>query len=313
MTMKTIYILLVILVGSLTIKGQQMALQSQYMFDKFTLNPAFAGTQKGIPIHIGIRRQWSAIKEAPVTQYLSSNFNLGGGLGAGVTLYNEASGPTRRTGLGLAGAYQFTLFKSGENHHQLSLGASALLSQHVLDKDKLETYLPDDPTIIGAYNNQLLPDATFGAYYHNSDKYFVALSIANLIQTKTDILNIANNVQNNFVRNYYLMAGINIDASYIFTVQPTVLVQAIEATAIQFDVGSRFIYDNQYWIGASYRHQDAIVAMFGLNYLGVEFGYSYDATISDIRSFSNGSHEIHLTYRIEPKNGVKGRRGERYF
>ncbi len=312
--MKTLYIILLILICSFAVKGQQMALQSQYMFDKFTLNPAFAGTQKGVPIHIGMRRQWSAITEAPATQYLSSNFNLGGGLGAGVTFFNEATGPTRRTGLGLSGAYQFTLFKSGENHHQLSLGASALLSQHVLDKKKLETYLPDDPTIIAAYENQLLPDATFGVYYHNEDKYFAALSIANLIQTKTDILNIANNVQNNFVRNYYLMAGINIDASSSFTIQPTVLVQAIEATAIQFDISSRFIYENKYWVGASYRHQDAIVGMFGLNYSGIEFGYSYDVTISNIRAYSNGSHELHLTYRISPKNGVKSsKRGVRYF
>jgi type IX secretion system PorP/SprF family membrane protein len=312
--MKTIYILLFLLGLSSLAMGQQLALQSQYMMNKFTINPAFAGTQKGIPIHIGVRRQWSAIKEAPATQYLSSNFNLGGGLGAGITLYNEASGPTRRTGLGLAGAYQFTLFKSGENHHQLSLGASGILSQHALDKKKLETYLPDDPTIIAAYENQLLPDATFGAYYHNADKYFLALSISNLIQTKTDIYNIANDVKNNFVRNYYLMAGYNIDVSDILTIQPSFLVQAIEALPMQFDINTRLIYENKYWVGASYRHQDAIVAMFGLNYSRIEFGYSYDVTISNIKTYSNGSHELHLTYRIAPRNGIKGgKRGNRFF
>ncbi len=312
--MRARYLFLVMIFVSSVGFGQQLALQSQYMFDKFTINPAFAGTQKGIPIHIGVRRQWSAIKEAPATQYLSTNMNIFGGLGAGVTLYNEAAGPTRRTGLGLAGAYQFTLFKSGENHHQLSLGLSGTLNQHALDKKKLETYLPDDPTIIAAYENQLLPDATFGAYYHNSDKYFVALSIMNLIQTQTDIYNIANDVKNNFVRNYYLMGGVNIDASNVFTIQPTFLVQAIEALPMQFDISSRFIYENKYWIGASYRHQDAIVAMFGLNYSGVEFGYSYDVTTSNIKTYSNGSHELHLTYRVAPRNGLKGgKRGARYF
>lgn len=294
--------------------GQQLALQSQYMFNKFTINPAFAGTQKGIPIHFGVRRQWSAIKEAPVTQYLSTNMNISGGLGAGLTLYNEVAGPTRRTGLGLAGAYQFSLFKSGENHHQLSLGLSAIISQYALDKKKLETYLPDDPTIIAAYKNQVLPDASFGAYYHNADKYFVALSIINLLQTQTDIYNIANDVKANFVRNYYLMGGYNIDASDVFTIQPGFLIQAIETLPMQFDISSRFIYENKYWVGASYRYQDAIVAMFGLNYSGMEFGYSYDITTSNIKTYSNGSHEIHLIYRITPRNGVKGgRRGSRYF
>ncbi len=313
--MKNRYIIILILTFiSLVGMGQQMALQSQYMVNKFTINPAFAGTQKGIPIHLGVRRQWSAIKEAPVTQYLSANLALGGGLGAGATLYNEVSGPTRRTGLGLSAAYQFSLAKSGDNDHQLSLGLSGILSQHVLDKKKLETYLPDDPTIIAAYDNQLLPDVNFGAYYHNSDKYFLALSVMNLIQTKTDINNITNKVKNNFVRNYYLMAAYNVEVNKDFIVQPNVMVQAIEALPMQVDINTRLLLQGKYWVGLSYRLQDAIVGMFGMKFNSLEFSYSYDMTMSNIKTYSNGSHEIHLIYRLEKQNGLKSRKsGNNFF
>ena len=110
------------------------------------------------------------------------------------------------------------------------------------------------------------------------------------------------------------MAGYNIDVSDIVTIQPTTMLRAIEALPMQFDINTRLIYENKYWIGASYRHQDAIVGMFGLSYSGIELGYSYDVTISNIKTYSNGSHELHLTYRIATRNGVKGgRRGKRYF
>ena len=311
--MKNIYIIIVLALFSQVGIGQQMALQSQYMVNKFTINPAFAGTQKGIPIHLGVRRQWSAIKEAPATQYLSANLALGGGLGAGATLYNEVAGPTRRTGLGLSGAYQFSLAKSGDNNHQLSLGLSGILSQHVLDKKKLETYLPDDPTIIAAYENQLLPDVNFGAYYHNSDKYFLALSVMNLIQTKTDVYNITNKVKNNFVRNYYLMAAYNVEVNKDFIIQPNVMVQAIEALPMQVDINTRLLLQGKYWVGLSYRLQDAIVGMFGMNYNSFEFSYSYDMTMSNIKTYSNGSHEIHLIYRMAKQNGLKSRKGGNNF
>ena len=310
-----IYSILLLLLAFSTIgTSQQLALQSQFMVNKFTINPAFAGTQKGIPIHLGVRRQWSAIKEAPAQQYLSANMALGGGLGAGVNVYNEVAGPTRRTGLSLTGAYQFSLAKNGENNHQISLGLSGQLNQHVLDKKKLETYLPDDPTIAAAYNNQLLPDVSFGAYYHNANKYYLALSVMNLLQTKTDIFNLSNYVRNNYVRNYYLMAGYNIEISDDITIQPNVLVQGIEALPMQFDINTRLLYKQQYWFGASYRHQDAIVGMFGMNYAGMEFSYSYDMTISNIKTYSNGSHELHIIYRIVQQNGLKSnRKGNKYF
>ncbi|MBL4754340.1 MAG: type IX secretion system membrane protein PorP/SprF, partial [Flavobacteriales bacterium] len=40
------------------------------------------------------------------------------------------------------------------------------------------------------------------------------------------------------------------------------------------------------------------VAMLGLEIEDFSFGYSYDFTTSNLKSYSSGSHEIFLGYRI---------------
>lgn len=53
-------------------------------------------------------------------------------------------------------------------------------------------------------------------------------------------------------------------------------------------------------LGASYRIHDSIVSMFEVQ-INENFhvGYAYDLTLSDIRLYSNGTHEIVINYRIK--------------
>ena len=43
--------------------------------------------------------------------------------------------------------------------------------------------------------------------------------------------------------------------------------------SVQFDIGARAFYDDKYWIGVSYRHQDAINPMIGVNFNEIRFGF----------------------------------------
>jgi hypothetical protein len=53
-------------------------------------------------------------------------------------------------------------------------------------------------------------------------------------------------------------------------------------------------------MGGSYRFGDSVVGMFELQ-LNENFhvGYAYDFTMSDIRQYSSGSHEIMINYRVK--------------
>ena len=70
--------------------GQQIALNSQYMFNSFAINPAVAGTKNYAPLSFTFRRQWMGIDEAPVTQNLMGHTYIGKNAGTGIHLFNDA-------------------------------------------------------------------------------------------------------------------------------------------------------------------------------------------------------------------------------
>jgi len=53
------------------------------------------------------------------------------------------------------------------------------------------------------------------------------------------------------------------------------------------------------WLGFSYRTKDALSVMVGYNYKDqLSFGYSYDLSITDIKKYSTGTHELMLGIRF---------------
>jgi type IX secretion system PorP/SprF family membrane protein len=270
------------------------------MFNTFLINPAAAGSKEYVPIHASIRKQWVGINEGPVSQSVTAHGYNGYNFGIGGGIFNEATGPTRRTGLNFSTAYHLVLKGTNSRNHQttLSFGLGVTMTQHVLDKNSLVTYLPNDPTILSAYNSSLIPDVNFGMLLHKGNKWSIGLSAMSLVQTKVDIYNLGNEVRNKLVRNYFAYASYTIDAGAQLKIQPSFVYRMIEALPMQFDINSRFIFREQYWAGFSYRHNDAIAAMIGLNIYRLRIGYSYDFTTSDMRNFSFGSHEIAFTYFI---------------
>jgi type IX secretion system PorP/SprF family membrane protein len=174
----------------------------------------------------------------------------------------------------------------------------ATVTQHALDKAALTTYLPNDPTILSAYSSSLIPDVNFGLLLHKGNQFSIGISTMSLVQTKVDIYNLGNQVRNKIVRNYFIHGDYTFDVNTNFKIQPSVVFRMIEALPMQFDFNTRFIFQEKYWAGLSFRHKDAIAAMVGLNIYRFRFGYAYDFTLSDMRNFSAGSHEIALTYFI---------------
>lgn len=98
-------ITLLLLLACSSFKSQQIGITSQYLLNDFSINPAVAGTKSYSPLSISFRRQWTGIDEAPVTQNLMYHTSLGESAGFGGHVFNDASGPSRRTGFNTTFAY----------------------------------------------------------------------------------------------------------------------------------------------------------------------------------------------------------------
>lgn len=276
--------------------AQQLSLNSQYLFNEMMVNPGATGIKDYIPIQLNYRKQWANFPGSPTTQFLTCNSAVAENFGIGGALFNDVSGPSRRTGMNFNTAYHLRLDQ--QRNHILSMGLGVSLTQHLIDETKLTTYLPDDPAIQRGYNNQMVPDANVGFFYHYKDKGFAGLSAYNLVQLDRDLYNFEEPFSNALVRTYYFLGGYNFDIGEKFILRTSTLVQGIETGTIQADGTLIGEFNKFVWLGASYRHTDAVAFLVGGQAGPFKFGYSYDYTLSDISDYSNGSHEIFLELQL---------------
>lgn len=298
--MKKVLIIVFAVVANHTF-AQQISLNSQYLFNDMLVNPGATGSKDYIPIQFNFRKQWTNFPGSPTTQALSADAKIGRNMGFGGTVFNDVAGPSRRTGVNLNTAYHLQL--DAQKRHYLGLGLGVNLSQNYIDENKITTYLPNDPAVTRGYNNQLVPDANFGVFYRFLDKGYVGLSGYNLVQTKRDLFSFEDKLYNPLVRTYYLYGGYNFVVGQKSKIKTSALVQAIETGTVQFDVTALYEWNDLFWIGASYRHTDAVAALAGVKIKIFRFGYSYDYTLSDIGRYSSGSHEVFLELQLFTKRG----------
>ena len=295
--MKKIVTLSFLTFMSIFLFGQQVSLNSHYMLNDFVLNPAFAGVRKDIiPLTLTIRKQWTGFNGAPITQHFSGNADVGGNFGMGIHFFNDLTGPTRRTGFNFATSYNIPLDYSRK--HSLRFGLSFILFEHVYDRNKLTYEEPNDNTIDQLYNQNIIPDANFGMLYTKDTTIYAGFSVWNLIQSRADLSNVRDAYNNKINRLYYFYGGYNyaIDANWML--KPSMLLQFQANAPASFDINVITKYQNMYWGGLSYRYNDAIAIIIGIDWNKFTFAYSYDVTTSDIKKYSSGSHEITLGYAL---------------
>lgn len=274
-----------------SLQAQQFSLYSQYMHNKYALNPAVAGTNDGLLIGASYRQMWTGLKDAPSISTLSGHSSINDNMGVGAKIYNISTGPQSQTGFEASYAYRFEI----NDDIKLSLGLSAILAQYSLDRTKLDMKNTDDAVLNNGAENIIVPDANFGAYLYSEDFYF-GLVASQLVPLNANFKN--DFLENKRERHYFVHGGYKYDFSDNFGIEPSILVRFIEAGALQVDLNLKFSVMKTFWIGGSYRLNDAAVVMLGVKANNIMFGYAYDYTLSEIGNYSNGSHEIILIYKI---------------
>jgi type IX secretion system PorP/SprF family membrane protein len=297
--MKKIVIVAILISGFSSLFAQQQPVLSQYMLNKYLINPAVAGSSTdfmqgsaGFPVSVSYRKLWAGIKDAPSMQYLTGHLVVANRMGVGAQIFNINSGPLSRTGLTATYAYHIPLNDKGD---KLAFGLSGILYQFKIDKANLSMEEEDDPALIGK-EKILVPDAAFGTYYYR-DNYYVGLTISQMFNRKIDLLK--NQVfEQKQVRHYYLVGGYRFDINSEFTLEPSVLFKLIEAGVFQADINVLASYKGMVWAGTSFRPLSSLVFLAGFKYEKFSIGYSFDMSFTDIRKQSYGSHEVLLMYNF---------------
>jgi len=293
--MKKLTIILLSLSICYTNYSQQLTYNSHYMLNQYLINPAAAGTKAYMPISTSFRQQWAGFNDAPRTQMLSVNSPIGENMGVGGIIYNDITGPLRN--IGFEGSYSYHLKVNDAS--KLAMGLSISLTQHVLDGSNFILNNTNDQVLNGATQKSFNPDGSFGLYYY-SEKGFLGISVPQLIENK---LKFGDNIEelNRQVRHYYLSGGYKFPMGDHLALEPSVLLKYTIGSPFQFDVNTRLFYKENLWTGISYRHDESVVSMVGIQRDEFMIGYAFDYTLSSIRNYSAGTHELYLEYQLPVK------------
>jgi type IX secretion system PorP/SprF family membrane protein len=311
---KLVFILIMILTGSLTTFGQQLPLFSQYLYNKFLLNPAVAGSDGYTSVSLTAREQWVGYSGAPrtfsfswQTRMLKKSFILkqtrvkrqvfrpksDGKVGFGGYIFSDRNGLIQRTGFQVAYAYHMWIQKST----QLSFGLAFTGYYYKIDQTQINFEDPNEPWL----NNNLrrgifVPDITFGAYLLNA-KYSLGFSADQLSEAAAKI---GGPAYKNFSmsRQYYLFGSYDFICWSNTIIQPSFLLKMSEQLKPQADIGATYIYNQGFWAGLAYRTSGALIANVGFKYQNMFFGYAYDYTLQEIQTITYGTHEITVALKF---------------
>ena len=312
--MKKVHVVAILfLIFTAGIKAQQLPLYSQYMFNKFLLNPAVAGSDGYTSINLTAREQWIGIDNSPRTHSLSYQTRIlkrsyiiksksvkrktykpstEGRVGVGGYVFDDRNGLVSRTGFQLTYAYHIWLEET-----QLSFGLSGTAFQFRINDEELTFFDQSEPLLSGDLRKTIfVPDANAGVYLLNY-RYHVGFSVAQLFQSYLKI-GTAGLSDYRMLRHYYLSAGYVFPLQNEFTLEPSILIKTTEDLLYQIDFNAKLQYKENYWIGLSYRTAGAMVLFAGVRLDKFYFGYAFDYTLSSIMKHSLGSHEFIMAVKF---------------
>lgn len=310
---RTVFILTFIIISA-SIAGQQLPIYSQYLYNKFLINPAVAGSDGYTSISMSAREQWIGYSGAPRTVSVSMQTRMlkkgyrikkggsnkqvfrpksDGKVGLGGYIFNDKNGLIQRTGIELSYAYHMWL----KQETQLSMGLGFTGYHYRINEEEIDFEDPNEPWMNSDLRRGIfVPDVTFGIHILNA-RYSIGFSAAQLFEASAKI---GNDAYNNYQvdRHYYLFGSYDFSSGVRNIIQPSFLVKMSEQLKPQADIGATYIFNEDFWTGLAFRTSGAIITTVGVKYQNLYIGYAFDFTLQEIQRVTYGTHELNFAIKF---------------
>jgi type IX secretion system PorP/SprF family membrane protein len=314
---KTAVILFLLIICNFTF-SQQMPIYSQYLFNKFLINPAVAGSDGYTTVNLTAREQWVGYSGAPRTFSLSMQGRLlkkklkvsqssgeravfrpksDGRVGLGGYIFSDRNGLIQRTGFQLSYSYHMWL----QSNTQLSLGISMNGYHYKIDEAEIRLEDPDDPLLNSNLRRGVfVPDVTFGTYLLNPN-FSLGLSVDQLLEAAVKIGS-QGYEKFQMKRQYYLFGSYDFASGNTVIIRPSFLLMMSEQLKPLADLGVTYYSGQDYWAGLAYRTSGALIATAGVRFKNIFIGYAFDFTLQEIQRITYGTHELSLAVKFGDSN-----------
>jgi len=272
--------------------AQQTRQSNMYGYNKYGLNPAYAGASGCTELNFSYLNQWVNVSGAPTTSFLNANTRLGNHWGVGGELMLDRAGLMRQFTSNAGASYGFTIARD----HHVRLGISAGMLQVQID--------PNDAVYFD-FGDELVESGIQSAFAFNSGAGILyqfkglelSFSSQQLIETR---------MQANYptLTGYGLKRHLKGYASYdillgkSYVLKPSLMYKGV-GTTHQMDFNADVNYNDFLYAGLGWRTSVGLVGRVGINVRKLFFiGYAYEIPMQNIASYGSGSHEIALALKF---------------
>ena len=289
-------------------KAQQMPQFTQYMYNTIAINPAYAGSREVLSIVAMGRNQWTGFNGGPQTQTLSINSPLRNEkIGLGLSLINDKAGYEDFTYV--YGNFSYTINLGDKTKLAFGVDAGAT-SYNVSDELYNGVVTGNDPYFYEKWD-RWNPNFGAGLLFH-SDKWYAGFSAPRLINNDGSSESEYKSLEQ---IHYFLIAGYVFDLSKSVKLKPSILAKYTADAPASIDFTANFLFNEKFWLGASYRSNGQQAAFGALVDFQVtqqfRVGYTYELPTGEIRAYTSGSQEILLMYEF--RFTKKNLKSPRYF
>lgn len=208
--------------------------------------------------------------------------------------------------LSFAGTYAVHIPVSRD--YKLSFGTSVGLGSNTFLPEKAQVLTQITGTGSDAiYTAQSTAGAQYimnmnaGMYFYGKG-FYAGVSAYNLTK---DLVRFGNlNTTFSPAMHFYGTAGYRFMVNSGLDIVPGILVKYVPHAPVSVEANVLFDFEDKYWLGASYRHLDAVAMLAGININNsFRIGYSFDLSISRLIKYNSGGHELVLTFMIGRTTG----------
>lgn len=295
--MKKLIVLCLLTFSGTVLLAQQELMLSQYMFNQMVVNPGYAGSKPYLSADAVYRKQWVDFPGSPTTQAFSIHSPVGltnMGLGLGVT--HDAIGVENNTDITISYSYHLKLNEA----LKLGLGVRGGLTFYSARNPDLVFWDPNDRVFPQEIQTKTLPSAGTGAFlYHRL--WYAGIAVPRLLSTDPDRPLTINTSDTKLlphkVRHYYITGGYVFEINQDVVLKPSTLMKYTWNAPVEVDINLNALLMERLWLGVSYRTGDSFIGLIGVNITKqLRLAYAYDFTMTDIKDYSDGTHEITLGY-----------------
>lgn len=268
---KNIVVLILLTLSTSVALAQQETAYLFYRQNMNLVNPAYAGLDGKTEVTTTLRRQWTGIANAPVTQAASASTTLGSRVGVGMTLISDKTFVESQNYFSVDVSYRVQIKETANLYFGIKGGGNS----YAVNTSGLQTYnIQSDPSLesISTFNYNI----GAGAVYVDGPLY-ISLSVPRFFNTKKAAIDQGKASLTTYNPNIFLSGGYDLPLNASLVLKPSAMVRYVKGAPVSVDLTAMLQLEKNFEIGGMYKTDKAYAAMTTITLnKHFMFGFAYE-------------------------------------